>query len=218
MPKGETWIHQPLNFTDYLVLHLSIHPSISLSIHHRSFRFGEADKSEETINVFTLKGIPKGLSTAHHGAGKLSILSVSAWFENVQYLVVAWRRRPFALCACVELSFKQLQSGLLELYSQRDFAKFFADTVPDKIFEVFFMADLVGFSFLFVPGFFSTSQLPANFKRDSIEFLLLKLNLYLGFSLKLSFCKFRIYLTTRKLLRAESCQKPRSQSLGTGLE
>ena len=113
MPKGETWIsinHSPslsINFS----ISLSIHPSLYLSIIGR-FALEELANRKRRLTI-TLKGIPKGLSTTHHGVGKLSILLVLAWFENGQYLEVAWRRRPYALCACRELADKQSQSGLL---------------------------------------------------------------------------------------------------------
>ena len=92
--------YNPTYFIDYLVLHLSIHPSISLSIHHRSFAWEKLTNRKRRL-TFTLKRIPTGLSTAHHGAGKLSIFSVLAWFENDQYFVIAWRRRPL-ICVPVE--------------------------------------------------------------------------------------------------------------------
>ena len=70
----------------YLPIYLSIHPSVFVC-------FGEADKSEETINLILWREFPRDISTAHHGAGKHSIPSVLAWFENDRYFKVVWRCR-----------------------------------------------------------------------------------------------------------------------------
>ena len=112
-------------------------------------RFGEADKSEETITLLW-REFPRDISTAHHGAGKLSIPSVSAWFENGQYFVVAWRRRPL-LCVPAENStetitvwdcVKRIYTETLRRHCRLCFFQI-------KSLLIFFIAVLAGF-YLFV--------------------------------------------------------------------
>ena len=71
----------------YLDLHLFIYPSISLFIYPISWVSSDCWKRQHQ------KQLCGNVSTMYHDIGKLRTSpAVSAWFENVQYLVVAYWR------------------------------------------------------------------------------------------------------------------------------
>ena len=152
-------IQQSPYLTDFLNLHLSTYPSISLSFHHRSFALEMLTNQKRRLPL-TLKGIPMELSTAHHGAGKLSILLVSTWFENKQHFMVAWRRRPLICVPVQSLFYTFTVLFAYGIYLRRDFAIFSPTLYQIKSFQLFFL-QTYWFFFECLPFCNSISQLPA---------------------------------------------------------
>ena len=79
-------------FDRWTSIYLSIHPSLHQFIIERTLE--EADKSEETVK----RQLWKELSTAHHGAGKLSMsssdrgmkMSITWCLRGARPLILAW--------------------------------------------------------------------------------------------------------------------------------
>ena len=130
----------------YLDLNLYIYPCISPSIHHRSCASGKLTNRKRRLHIYTLEEIPKGLSTANHVAGKLSIPPVLAWFENGRYFEVAWRRRPL-ICVLVQ-SFTSSFTVRTACGTYSIGAPFEHPTLlSDKILLILFPSSSAGFSF-----------------------------------------------------------------------
>ena len=94
-------------FDRWTSIYLSIHPSLYLFIIERTLE--EADKSEETVK----RQLWKELSTAHHGAGKPSILQfyhgmkmyITWCLRGARPLILAWGKQNKQLLLSISIKF-----------------------------------------------------------------------------------------------------------------
>jgi hypothetical protein len=152
----------------------SIDPSTFLSIHLISCAW-EADKPEETVTILLWKAFSRDFSTAHHGAGKLSILPVLHMVENGQYFVVVWRHRPLICVPVGSLSSKLTAGATCFLWLGSLCGMDATDTAMLVILDHIFQCCFGWFLLLFgVLCFFQLQQSPAK-SATAPDYLLLKL-------------------------------------------